>query len=120
MITEAEDETLREKLKQRLGPLLEPGAAPDWKSSADGQAWTKFSSDSRPDPTELSNYLVDLACGDVSDGYIIKGIAGSLSGAKNYTYAKLTAAKLIDTETCPAAKHLSEETLADLKVFAAR
>ena len=106
-------------MKERLGPLLDAGAAKDWESSADRQAWIDFSRWSRPDPADLGNYLAELACSDGSGSYIIESIALRVSRSDK-AYAKLTAAKLINKETCPAAKHLSEETQASLKIIAAR
>ena len=119
LIGEAKDEMPRERLTRRLGPLLDTGAAQRWESSADRQAWIDFSSRSKPDPAEFSNDLAELACNDDSGGYIIKGIARRISSStEKEAYAKLTAAKLINKKTCPAAKHLSEERLAALRKFA--
>ena len=119
LIAEAKDETLRERLRQRLGPLLGTGASQDWESSADLKAWSDFSSRSRPDPDDLGNYLAELACSDGSGGYIIAGIVRRVRIFNKEAYSKLTAAKLINKESCPAAKHLSEETQASLKKIAA-
>jgi uncharacterized protein YjbI with pentapeptide repeats len=118
LITEAEDKTLRKELEGSLGPLLDNGAANNWEGSSDHQAWLEFATRPGPDAIELSNYLAELACNDGSGGYIIRGIARRFV-IPDSDYAKLTATRLINKETCPAAKHLSEETRASLKKIAA-
>lgn len=119
LITKTANEKLRNRMHQRLSFLLDAATAREWDSSTHGW-WKSFSSRSWPDPFMLSDFLAELACNDLSGGYVIKGIARRTVGWVDFEKsARLTAAKLIDKETCTAAKHLSEETLVELRKIAA-
>ncbi len=114
------DEAVRKRVAKRLAHLLDPHQVAAWAGSPKWQFWTDLQSRSRPAPAARAKRLVDISCKDDTGGYIVKGIARRVSGfAERYEkYAKLTAQALVDKKTCPAAKHLSEETLAELREIA--
>ncbi|MGI9413758.1 MAG: pentapeptide repeat-containing protein [Hyphomicrobiales bacterium] len=122
MLARLEDEALRKRVGKRLAALLDASTVAAWAGESERQAWSDFSSHSRPAPTAVAKFLVNLACTDDTGGYIIQGIARRISEfeERNERYAKLTARGLVDEKTCPAAKHLDEEALAKLRKTAAR
>lgn len=115
-----QDKALRKRVEKRFVRLLELGKVAAWAGSADHQTWTDFLSQSKPAPAAVAKILAGLACDDATGGYIVKGIARRVSNRseRRRAYAKLTAKALLDKKTCPAAKHLSEETLAKLRKIA--
>lgn len=120
MLAGLKDETVRKEVEERIAPLLDTSKVEAWATSPARKAWTDLSHRPRPDPKARARILAEVACKDDTGGYIIKGIARRVSGIVErwLDYAKLTADKLSDPETCPAAKHLDEEMLAELREIA--
>jgi hypothetical protein len=71
-----------------------------------------------PAPTAIAGVLANLACGDETHGYITQNVAWRIFFSEG-DYVALTAARLINLDLCPAAKHLDDETRADLREIAA-
>lgn len=116
LIDRFEDETLQNELRMRLKPLLKTNEAQNWKSTEHYQAWIRFSSKQpRLAPDALAEFLGDLACGDITDGYIMKGISKRII-RKREDYGALVAKRLVDQkEACAAIKYLDDATLANLR-----
>ncbi|MEM7222355.1 MAG: pentapeptide repeat-containing protein [Pseudomonadota bacterium] len=112
------DQSLRKRLRQRLGRLLSDELDNTWKGSGEHEFWVGWSNRPKPDPAAFANYLTNLACSEHTGGYVVKGVARRLPGAED-DYAKLVATILIEEDGCPSARHLSEDLRVVLKRFVA-
>jgi uncharacterized protein YjbI with pentapeptide repeats len=112
-------DSLQDFVASRLDGLREEKEIQKWGDSADHARWQNISG-RRPDASSFAQGLSALACQDSLDGWLIRAVAQRLlESVRRPSYAKETASKLINKETCPAAGHLDKQTLTKLADLAA-